>query len=108
MGIDRGAMTLWINDQVQLPDGRIGTVCYHGLDGNGIKFGLHDIPLEDLEGTDGGLFVGGANLPANHPSRQWFAEAMLRSKDVQKYFELPCVGEDYEIIRKCDHGTVPE
>jgi len=101
-------MTLWINDQIRLPDGREGTVCYHGLDGDGIKFGLHDIPLEDLEGTDGGLFVGGANLPANHPARQWFAEAMLRSPDVQKYFKLPCVGEEYEIIRKCDHGVVPQ
>lgn len=33
-------MTLWINDQIRLPDGRVGTVCYHGLDGDGIIFGV--------------------------------------------------------------------
>jgi hypothetical protein len=97
-------MYLWINDQVRLPDGRVGTIVCHGLGGNGIKFGLYDIPLEDLEGTTGGGFAD--NLPADHPSRKWFADAMLRSPEVQKYFSLPCVGEEFEVIRKCDHGKV--
>ena len=69
-------ITLWINDQVRLPDGRVGTISYHGLDGDGIIFGLHDIPLEDLEGTTGGVLAD--NLPSDHSSRQWHAEAMLR------------------------------
>ena len=101
-------MMLWINDQIRLSDGREGTVCYHGLDGDGVKWGLHDIPLEDLEGTDGGTVIGEKDLPRNHPSRQWFADAMLRSPEVQKYFSLPCVGEDFEIIRKCHHGIIEE
>lgn len=101
-------MTLWINDQIRLPDGRVGTVCYLGLDGDGIIFGLHDIPLGDLEGTDGGCTVGGADLPLNHPARRWFAEAMLRKPEVQKYFDIPCVGESYTIIRKCERGIIGE
>jgi hypothetical protein len=99
-------MTLWINDQIRLPDGRVGTVTYHGLDGDGIKWGLHDVPLEDLEGTCGGVLA--TNLPLNHPSWKWLADAMLRSPEVQKYFSLPCVGEEFEIIRKCEFGKIPK
>jgi hypothetical protein len=98
-------ITLWINDQVRLPDGRVGTVSYHGLDGDGIIFGLHNIPLDDLEGTTGGVLED--NLPQDHPSRNWNAEAMLRLPEHQRFFSLPCVGTEYEIIRKCDHGRIP-
>jgi|GEM_PF-1774365 hypothetical protein len=94
---------LWINDQIRLPDGRVGTICYNGLDGLGIKFGLHDIPLEDLEGTSGGCFND--RLPLNHPSRKWESEAMLRDVKIQKYFSIPCVGEEFKIIRKCKDGN---
>lgn len=94
---------IWINDQVQLPDGRFGTVTYYGLDGVGIKFGTHNIPLEDLEGTTGGCLKD--DLPQDHPSRKWRAEAMLREPELQKYFKIPCVGEDFEVIRICKQGN---
>ncbi len=97
---------IWINDQIQLPDGRVGTVTYYGLDGVGIKFGLHDIHFEDLEGTTGGCLRD--DLPKDHPSRKWKAEAMLRNPNMQKYFSLPCVGEEFKIIRKCKMGNVDE
>jgi len=94
---------LWINDQIRLPDGREATVCYHGLDGDGIKFGLHDIPLEDLEDT---CPVFKQELPPEHPARNWTPDAILREKDYQKYCSLPCVGIEFEIIRKCSKGII--
>ncbi len=91
---------LWINDVIKLPDGRVGTVVYHGLDGEGIKFGIHNVPLEDLEGTSGGLFRD--DLPLNHPSWQWRAEAMLRDQKLQHLFDIECVGEEFEMVRHRD------
>lgn len=36
------------NTIVELPDGRRGTVCYHGLDGYGIVWGEQQLDVADL------------------------------------------------------------
>ncbi len=71
---------------VTLPDGRVGTVVYNGLDGIGIKWGRHDVTLRDVAG---GLFE---EPPTGYP---WFPDAMLR--DDYPGAELPCVGTEYEV-----------
>ena len=75
---------------VRLPDGRIGTVVYNGLDGVGIKWGSYSITTEDIKGH-GGLF---SEPPLK--DYKWFPDAMLR--DDYLYADLPCVGGDFEII----------
>lgn len=74
---------------VRLPDGREGTVVYHGLDGYGIKWGRHSVTLEDLEG--GNPF----NSEPPRDGYEWEPEAMLR-----KPYGTPleCVGDDYEAV----------
>lgn len=62
---------------VRLPDGRVGTAVYHGLDGYGIRWGR--IPKGE----------GWAQRP----------EAMLRDPYPTAIKEgLECVGEDFEVI----------
>ena len=65
---------------IRLPDGREGTVVYHGLDGYGIKWGRHRVPVNELN-----LFKAGD---------EWAPEAMLR--EPYPGAELECVGEEYE------------
>lgn len=74
---------------IRLPDGRIATTVYNGLDGVGIKWGRHSVTLADLNPSTG---IGG-KAPADYP---WFPDAMLR--DPYPGADLPCVGEDYEIV----------
>lgn len=74
-----------LNTIVKLPDGRIGTICYRHLDGEGGVWGEHQFEM-----PEGGF---GDELPE--------PEFMLRDKSLQgrvggEYSE--CVGEDYEII----------
>ena len=77
---------------IELPDGRRGTVVYNGLDGVGIKWGelkppkeLHNYcPLFDQKIPD--------------DIKQWRPQAMLR--EPYPNADLPCVGEDFEIISK--------
>jgi len=76
---------------IQLPDGRIGTTVYHGLDGIGIKWGRHNPPPEDFVGTNGGLFD--TDIPEDWP---WFPDAMLR--DPYPGADLPCVGTEFTIL----------
>ena len=80
-----------LGTQVRLPDGREGTVVYNNLDGVGIKWGLHNPKLKDYEGTNP-LF---GPAPVDFP---WFPDAMLR--EPYSTADLPCVGEEYEIIRE--------
>ena len=66
---------------VKLPDGRIGTVVYHGLDGYGIKWGRLQVPVDELlNGT---------------ASDEWAPEALLR--EPYKTADYECVGDDYEV-----------
>ncbi|MFA6064006.1 MAG: hypothetical protein WC736_15565 [Gallionella sp.] len=74
---------------VRLSDGRYGTVVYNGLDGVGIKWGRHQVTLDDLLGSGGML---DEKVPNDYP---WKADAMLRNP--YPGAEMPCVGEDYEI-----------
>lgn len=101
---------------IRIPDGRIGTICWHHLDGYGGIWGEHD-----FTGVDAGF---NDELPP--------PEFMLRNKDVEELLrkrhpddeyrsqlvgidirykshraDLECVGEDYEIIGTIDL-TKPE
>lgn len=78
---------------VRLPDGRIGTTVYHGLDGVGIKWGRHQPKPEDFVGTTGG--VCGESMPDDWP---WEPDAMLR--EPYPNATAPCVGEEFEILEK--------
>lgn len=75
---------------VKFADGRYGTVVYNGLDGVGIKWGQHQVTLDDLFGSGGML---NETPPADY---QWKAEAMLR--DSYPGAEMPCVGKEYDVI----------
>lgn len=75
---------------VKLPDKRIGTVVYNGLDGVGIKWGEHKITIEDLEG-DGNTFEDSCS-----EDYEWEPDAMLR--DDYPSADLPCVGSEFEVI----------
>ena len=72
---------------VRLPDGREGTVVYHGLDGYGIKWGRIRVDGKAILDTQP-LF---GKAPANWP---WHAEAMLR--EPYPSATLECDGEEYE------------
>jgi len=82
---------------IKLPDGRIGTIVYNGLDGEGIKWGKHNITIHDIIGN-GNTTHGAEIAPTNY---DWFPDAMLR--DVYSLAEkegIECVGNDYEIIQE--------
>ncbi len=81
---------------IRLPDGREGTVVYHGLDGYGVRFGRIEVNVDAiLSNSNGCVLVGveGAEPPEDWP---WFPEAMLR--DAYPGVVLPCVGEEYEVL----------
>ncbi len=82
---------------VRLPDGREGTVVYHGLDGYGIRWGRTAINYEAIMQGDGNTmaFIGG-NAKAAPQEFQDFPEAMLR--EPYPSADLPCVGEEFEIV----------
>lgn len=87
-----------LGTQVVLPDGREGTVVYNGLDGVGIKWGLHDPDPREFDGTFGGV-VEGRPLPDDW---EWKPDAMLRDPYPNPSWQTPgmeYVGEEYEIIR---------
>ena len=76
---------------IKVKDGRIGTVVYHGLDGDGIKWGKHNVRIEDFEGTDGNTCIDTAPEGFN-----LFPDAMLREPYPSASVE--CVGNDFKII----------
>lgn len=74
---------------IRLPDGRVGTICWRHLDGEGGIWGRHhfDMPV-------GGF---GDNLPA--------PEFMLREKGIEAGLrrgphraDVECVGEVFEVV----------
>ena len=80
---------------IQLEDGRIGTICWRHLDGEGGVWGEHDFSSVTEYFSD--------DLPA--------PEFMLREKDIEPLFQqqsqfhtchrpdIECVGEhDYEVV----------
>ena len=77
---------------VRLPDGREGTVVYNGLDGVGIKWGIHDVTIADMRGT-GGLFD--TEVPEDY---DWTPDAMLRDP-FPGADGMECVGGLYSVIR---------
>ena len=77
---------------VKLPDGREGTVVYYGLDGVGIKWGLHDVTAEMIGGCGG---VVACQVPEKF---EWFPDAMLRDPYKYQDKDLEYVGNDFEVI----------
>ena len=87
---------------VQLPDGRIGTTVYNGLDGIGIKWGRHKPSMDDFKGkvfhlSPGGNIVDAPDeCPAKDSDWPWMPDAMLR--DPYPGADLECVGHDFELL----------
>lgn len=79
---------------IKLPDGRIGTVVYNGLDGEGIKWGEHYITMDDITGN-GNTTHGAEAAPDEY---EWFPDAMLRKPYPSA--DLECVGNEFEIVRE--------
>ena len=68
---------------VRLPDGREGTVVYHGLDGYGIKWGRHVVPVDALNSFQA--------------DDEWKPDAMLRDPYPSAIKSgMECVGGEYE------------
>ncbi len=85
-------MSLNLNDIIELPDGRIGTICYHGLDGNGGIWGEQTFAM-----PPGGF---SPDLPA--------PDFMLREKTIENQLkeglsghkdDMECVEEIYELVK---------
>ena len=74
---------------IKLPDGKIGTIVYHSLDGYGIQWGRVRIERDEILK---------ANPLFGHPPLlyKWYPEAMLR--DDYPGASIECVGNDYEIL----------
>jgi hypothetical protein len=74
---------------VCLPDGRIGTICWHHLDGYGGVWGVHDFSLIKEDFSD--------ELP--------LPQFMLRKKSVEPLLrrgghrpDVECVGENHQVV----------
>lgn len=88
---------------VELPDGKIGTVVYNGLDGVGIKWGEHKVKQSDISGNGG---ISNDKAPEGY---RWFPDAMLRdSYPSRPPNATPCVGEKYKTLtcRSCSQQDV--
>lgn len=79
-----------LGTQIRFTDGREGTVVYNGLDGVGVKWGLHDPDMADFDKANP-LF---GSAPKDF---KWFADAMLR--EPYPGSDLPCIPDEYEITR---------
>lgn len=80
---------------VKLPDGREGTVVYHGLDGYGIRWGRLQVDVDAILAANP---VMDDPVPAAHPL---VPQAMLREKteySAKIWPGMECVGEDYEVV----------
>ena len=82
---------------VELPDGRRGTVVYHGLDGYGIQWGEIEVDVE-------AILKGHPVFDVTAPKEpwEWEAEAMLREPYPGTVTE--CVGGDYVIVETGGEG----
>ncbi len=72
---------------VELPDGRRGTVVYHGLDGYGIMWGEIEVDAEKILSGNPLMDDG------SPPNAEWEPEAMLR--EPYPSADVECVGSDY-------------
>jgi hypothetical protein len=87
-----------LGTHIRLPDGRKATTVYNGLDGVGIKFGIHYPKMEDFEGTNGGMCGIVAGFENKVPEGfQWYAEAMLREPGLTELIGMPCVCGESEV-----------
>lgn len=85
-----------LNTVIRLPDGRVGTICWHHLDGYGGVWGEHRFD-EDRVRND--------NYFSDELPRPEF---MLREKSIEALFrrdgwhrhDIECVGTDYEILEE--------
>lgn len=81
---------------VVLPDGREGTVVYHGLDGYGIQWGRVAVDLDEI--------MSGNALFDDAPSDwRWNPDAMLRQP--YRGATIECVGGEYDQIEAAQDGT---
>ena len=78
---------------IRLPDGRVGTVVYSGLDGVGIKWGEHRVTLDDVAGSGCGMIGVYDDVPDEY---ELFPDAMLRAP--YRGASLECVGDDFELV----------
>lgn len=78
---------------VKLPDGRVGTAVYNGLDGVGIKWGVHRVTIDDLRGSGCALIGVNDEITDDY---EWTPDAMLRTP--YRGAELECVGDDFEVL----------
>lgn len=80
---------------IQLPDGRIGTLVYNGLDGRGIKWGRHTVTEQDLIDAAQGANPLFGKAPAGF---DWFPDAMLRNAYAGCSLEMEYVGDEFEVV----------
>lgn len=80
---------------VKLPDERVGTVVYNGLDGVGIKWGRHDVTLEMILESSKGRNEQFDAAPLDYP---WLPDAMLRNPYVGCDGNLEFVGSAFVVI----------
>lgn len=78
-----------LNDRIRTSDGRVGTICYRSLDGEGGVWGEHAFTM-----PDGGF---GGELPA--------PQFMLREKSLEPILrrsghrpDVECVGAGYTVL----------
>ena len=86
---------------VQLPDGRVGTVVYHGLDGDGIAWGRIHLDPDFLSQASEAWATQqfGRDFDSNKYPAVPVAVAMLReTKNAYLWPKMEVVGEDYEIL----------
>ncbi len=74
---------------VELPDGRKGTVVYHGLDGYGIQWGEVDVDVT-------AILAGSPHFEDAPSDWEWYPDAMLRDSDPAA--DMECVGDEYTIV----------
>jgi len=74
---------------VRLPDGRVGTVVYHNLDGYGIIWGEVEVDVDKILDT-APLFGG--------PPHDWPYEPEAMLREPYPSAALECVGEEFEIV----------
>jgi len=80
-----------LNTIIRLSDGRVGTICWRHLDGEGGIWGRHHFEM-----PDGGF----GDLPApQFMLREKEVEELLRGNGINSHRpDLECVGEEYEIL----------
>lgn len=88
-------LRLRLNDVIRLPDGRVGTMCYHHLDGVGGVWGRHTFEM-----PPGGF---GDNLPApDFMLREKSVEPLLKRGPDGHKADMECVGEEFERVEEVE------